>query len=185
MTTGWHIANVIAQSIGALGTMGALIVAVRVYRRQEDDSRREQARRVTVKMDNRYTIVVANHSDLPITAFRHEWTVVSDRVSFSRDIPDSGIGPGGSETFLLDHEAEDVPFEVSFWGVDVAAMQFEDAAGRCWRRTSEGVLRPLPPREGAAQRERKEIRSLRRQAFMASLKLALWRALLLRWPFGR
>lgn len=42
----WDIVNAIAQSIGALGTMGALLVAALVYRRQVADARSAQARRV-------------------------------------------------------------------------------------------------------------------------------------------
>src|SRR5205823_2015118 len=48
MQSGWEIAGVLANAVASLGTLGALIVAVAVYRRQVADARSDQASRVFV-----------------------------------------------------------------------------------------------------------------------------------------
>lgn len=139
------MANVIAQSIAALGTVGALIVAVRVYRKQVDDQHRAHASRVVLVIEETSkpgrkprtgTWTVTNHSDLPVstvrvmrTAWEGYGTVV--RIPFPLATAQQ-LGPGESIDGPL-------PGDEDYW-VSTISVHFNDAAGRGWARSDEGDL---------------------------------------------
>lgn len=129
---GWEILNAIAQSIGALGTTGALIVAAFAYRRQVWDRRREQASQVTAERKNaegRGLAVVRNHSALPIARIRLRYATNYGRENRDVRVNRRAVPPGGAL-------AIDLPVET--W--TVSWVEFTDSAGRKWRRDSDGKL---------------------------------------------
>ncbi|MEV1295224.1 hypothetical protein [Pseudonocardia sp. NPDC049635] len=141
MTTGWDIVNAIAQTIGALGTAGALIVAVQVYRRQVNDQRRDQAAQVVVT----YTegvVLLRNHSDRLIRPLIVAGADEGSQRGFT--LVPSVLGPG---------ELREIPIPAGSLGDDEgkpsnhAVVTFVDVRGRVWMTDSRGTLMEggLPP----------------------------------------
>jgi hypothetical protein len=129
-----------ASLVAGLGTLGALIVAVVVFRRQVEDSRSAQASQVVVSVstdveDHTGTsavpkLVVENKSNLPI----FKLTIY---VSLPRKRPHvvKRVGRLAGRDVYWMHINQPVNAE----DVD-ADVIFDDAAGHGWARSSNGAL---------------------------------------------
>jgi hypothetical protein len=165
-TSGWEIAGTIADIVAGIGTAGALVVAVIVYRRQVQYAHVDQASRVfltLVAADDGFVreLIVENASDLPI--FRADVYLISNgfEESPSRSKP--------HRVYILDHlpgkksiTYDDFAGSHEVWNL-VASISFKDAAGREWNRDSYGDLTSFrsfndPAPATAALRLRKRIR---------------------------
>lgn len=145
-TSAWDIISTVADSIAGLGTLGALIVAVIVYRRQVNDARRLQASRVLIEVPHpddgtdELALIVRNVSDLPIYSIHVRY----------------GHRPNWILPITIEHSlaAGDV-FRISLvgWEHDIwktADILFRDAAGNYWRRTAGGQLSGTSLKKAAA-----------------------------------
>ncbi|GAA1382948.1 hypothetical protein GCM10009613_11660 [Pseudonocardia kongjuensis] len=163
----WDIVNAIAQSVGALGTMGALLIAAFTYRGQVRDRRQAQAARVLTRGvanegERGLGIRVMNGSDQSI------YTVAFAR-RVNLDDPDSlgaagphgigvarGVGPWADA--LLPGE------DMAYHPPDGAEKQllgvvFTDAAGRTWIRWNDsGAPRTVWLTRDATRIERARLR---------------------------
>jgi hypothetical protein len=152
----WNIAGTIVNSLSALGTLGALIMAVVVYRRAEDDKRREQASKITVMASPfkrqpdtdgegkvaEGALQVTNHSDLPVYSIRASFGVVYPiAVRHGHyDMSMHSVGPGETRSVKLkstDEQQETL--------LPQASLLFIDAAGRYWFRLDTGHLYEVSP----------------------------------------
>ena len=120
---------------GALGTTGALLLGLQVYRRQEDDQRRAQASAITVSMSepkNRRDLVeteLRNDSALPIYSVRLIASLNGKDLNHNLK---AALPPGGQMSFQLVHEH----------GMSARAV-YLDSAGRKWRRYFNGDLEEI------------------------------------------
>lgn len=135
---GWEILNAVAQSVGAVGTTGALIVAALAYRRQVADRRSAQASRVLLRRESGggdvfYTLL--NDSDLPVTVIDFVETApfpLQGKVTRDPEIVELLPGsiphlwPGESQTWSFREENQ------PRW----PAAMFYDSADRRWMRSS-------------------------------------------------
>jgi hypothetical protein len=139
-TDGWGILAAVAESVGAVGTAGALLVAVKTLRDQRIDERRQQARHIVVS-DDWHTVTephdgvmwtVENHSDLPIYAVG--WFEEPDNYveTIGGDRSRTSLAPGASMFGVWQDRSEKA---------EMAKVMFRDADGRVWIRSSIGGLR--------------------------------------------
>lgn len=152
----WDILNAIAQSVGALGTTGALIVAAVAYRRQVQDHRRAQASRMTVSfVDSRNEVIVRNNSDLPVYNVSFQFrTYFSVRTAGGRrrapfaavdgprtDLPvlDPGVSITNSCADWYAMGAPPLGPQESPESALEFTLEFDDAAGLEWCRTLDGL----------------------------------------------
>lgn len=143
MVSGWDIAGTIADSVASLGTVGALLWAVFLYRRQVEDARTEQASRVFVALRavdlggrTETHIVLDNASDRPVFRLYVVLQVSVPGRTTSRikavDVEHLAAGKHESVDDLFDK-----PYPLPYLK---AIIKFEDAAGLCWVRDSTGRL---------------------------------------------
>jgi hypothetical protein len=137
-STWWDYVVDVADVLAGLGTMGALVVAAMVYRRQEHDKRIIQASRIIVsatidEAQSTAMITVRNRSDLPVygvSFYQNDWTLVilcGPEKQASGEL--SELGPGDEHTERL--SCDDYNPKVLF----------RDAAGRHWQRRPNGQLK--------------------------------------------
>lgn len=146
----WDIVNAIAQSVGAIGTTGALLVAALVYRRQAADQHRAQASRVrlraTPKSAAEWKLEMTNDSDQPVQAAA---LVQFVRVEAERSRRTAWLSR--EVTLTVEHR---IDFGRTLWpGETVATVAkrldeipvlfFTDAAGHRWVRDVRGHLREI------------------------------------------
>lgn len=137
---GWEILNALAQTVGAVGTTGALLVAAFTYRRQVDNQRRAQASRVLMRTKHTtdaVTFELRNDSDQPVTNVQLvETAPFPFRGAITQDPELRRIMPGASHGPLWPTETVSWVFpEPADEAPRVAAMWFIDSAGRQWLRT--------------------------------------------------
>ncbi|MEK6441857.1 hypothetical protein [Pseudonocardia sp. T1-2H] len=148
----WDVTGNLADWFAAIGTVGALAVAAKVYRQQVADNHSKQAsqiilRRNTVRfsdgivisgdpsVNGRYT--AHNYSSLPIyyvllCAYDSSegWGPVGLQRGFAEV-----LGPGEKLVFS----------DVGLKKDSLLAITFKDASGAVWRRRADGVLREDRP----------------------------------------
>lgn len=138
----WTIVGTVSDAVAGLGTLGALVVALRVFNRETLDARRKQASRVILQLDRvsgvpagdagsavRSYFRVSNFSDLPVyhclLRVGRQWKKVRD------------LGPGTHVDISVDESADEEP--------EYAGIVFADAAGRHWERILSGDLAEVRP----------------------------------------
>ncbi|MGY1773486.1 hypothetical protein [Blastococcus sp. SYSU D00813] len=133
----------------AVGTVGALAVALTIFRQSVSDRRQEQARKVSawsgavvVTPDGYHVRVpfqVRNLSDELITDVSARLVTLDDKDigPAPHDWKYADLEPGGTAGFTLEER-----LDLGWSGVDAARVRvvFTDAAGRRWRRVG-GQLR--------------------------------------------
>jgi hypothetical protein len=137
--TGWDIAGTIADSVAALGTLGALIWAIFLYRRQVQDARTDQASKVFITLMKRYPedscysqALIDNSSDLPIFDV------------FAAIMPDDGRAKPLEVRRLERLQARERRIIEDIDRKDVVAeVLFRDAATHRWHRDASGHLHPV------------------------------------------
>ena len=115
----------IFESISAVGTAGALLVALSTFRDQQHDQRREQASRVIVGGGSAETWWVKNYGEMPVFDVRFR------NSDGSQTDPILRLDPG-------DHEERTVKTKL----LNVSAT-YRDAFGRWWERSSDGRIKDL------------------------------------------
>lgn len=142
MADTWEIVGTIADSVAAIGTTGALIVAAMVYRHQYLDARSAQASRVFVDIDRvprvddphegMVQVVVRNMSDFPI------YYVMLNR--FDKD-EGWGLVPEDLEPVVALNPHQDHRFNPARLGLPwEVRVGFSDADRRGWVRWASGKL---------------------------------------------
>jgi hypothetical protein len=136
-------------SIGAaVGTVGTLIVGVRVYGRRVEQQQRTQASKIYVSPGKDLTAVVHNYSDLPIYQLHVEFVGRPQKlIGFDWDDILLGgesklMGRAGRNFLNIDKnlkawEAQSEPLDVG--------LRFTDSAGYSWHREA-WVLRKTSTR---------------------------------------
>lgn len=126
----------IAGGIGAIGTAGALMLGVIVYKRQEEDQRRAQAAAVTVTIapvpgfTDSLQFKVHNGSSLAIYGVM---LIAMDKHKHDiQQVHSYAIPPG-----------ESISFQHTNTGQMSARAGFQDSAGRRWRRWFTGELEEI------------------------------------------
>jgi hypothetical protein len=143
--SGWDIAGTVADGVAGIGTVGALIWAVIVYRRQVKDAHIDQASKVFVTLlkgdliagSNYKELIVENGSDLPV--FKLVVVLTSRQPR-----------PEPRRRYTIDRlpARESVTYDdVSHFKLEerlMCSMSFMDAAGRGWVRDANGPLKSGP-----------------------------------------
>lgn len=133
--------SAIGSAIGAIGTAGALLLGVWVYRRQEEDQRRAQAAAITVTVTpirsnaGVLEFKVRNDSQLPI----YEVMLIASNLN-GQDIEQvftTALPPRDSSSFQLRSGP-----------TDRCRCLFVDSGGRRWRRESTGQLDEITAKRG-------------------------------------
>lgn len=138
-TSGWDIAGTIADIIAGIGTAGALIWAIFLYRRQVQDNRTDQASRIFITLvaadntvDDHSELAIENNSDLP----------VFDVLIILVELPHDAKANHNEYTSARLHPKEYLTIDrIAATGSHKAAMAFTDAAGRGWVRDTAGRLK--------------------------------------------
>jgi hypothetical protein len=153
-------ANLAAAWFAAVGTVGALVIALTIFARENGARRRAQAERVNYWMHGQH-VVIGNATDGVI------YRLVAERAFWQPDEPESEwraeadhVRPGGEwETSVI------LPAQQGFLAPSVflVALTFSDSAGRRWRRQGAALLLVHDPnpawwhitrRRGQRERER-------------------------------
>jgi hypothetical protein len=119
----WTIVGTIADSIAGLGTLGALIVAVAVYRRQAQNTKSAQASRVFAYIELSSITALVDHQKtrLPV------WKV---RVMNFSDLPIYDVGAYvSSEKMPAQKQNSQTVYQASTPAVD----RYVHAWAACWR----------------------------------------------------
>lgn len=160
ITQGPSLFGLIVSSIAALGSVSAVIMAVKVYRHQVDDKRRQQASRVLTFVEpagddiTRIQWVAQNLSDLPIYDVRYvspipPWDpneqTVDGHAALKRIDPVSEVGRARLSVTTEQRGAMYVQY-LNVPEVAESVIEFTDAAGHRWRRRSNGKLTKVPKR---------------------------------------
>lgn len=179
----WDILNAFAQTFGAIGTAGALLIAALSYRRQVNERRRDLASRVTLQVHSgeKLQFTITNRGELPVSDVRfmealhpsiYERWEARERAALGvvmagrrvlvpvprRDgLPARSVGhvePEETVTAVLpDVRPRDFQKAVAMTG-----LYFVDGHGRSWLRTTSGGLFPA---EKAARLRWKRVTSMR------------------------
>jgi hypothetical protein len=146
----------IPEWIAALGTVAAFFVALGLFakelaarREQQEDQRRDQARRVTALAQRwpggaeRHTLIMRNNSDEPASAI----TVVMEH-------PDKPGVITRQESWDLLPPGESPEKSAFFAPVGPITLSFTDAAGRRWKRYPDGRLVEVGRRRRRSRKDR-------------------------------
>jgi hypothetical protein len=145
-TTDWIVA--LSSTAAATGTVGTLYASVTVLRRQEDDRRRAQASRITVRRRQDVwppTLIVRNGSDQAVYG-----------VAMYLEMPGTGIPTNGDdeEPILLPGNELELTCVAAMQDIDADDLEqptllaaiFLDEAGRTWKREdAAGILEETGP----------------------------------------
>jgi hypothetical protein len=147
--------GVIANSVAAVGAVGALLVAALVYRRQAADARSYQASRIATWLERESNTNiywwVANYSGLPVYELSFHWPPdmppdflgdmeVSQHSAWSGFLNGGAVDPLEAGTrcreFVTFHHYDETR-------AGELLIKFRDAAGHCWERKATGELREI------------------------------------------
>jgi hypothetical protein len=136
----WDIIGTAADIVAGLGTLGALIVAATVFRRQLIDQHRQQASETSLSQKKRLlegadelTLVVSNYSKLPIygtgrtVAFGSDGKVV--RTAYA-ELDELSPGDSSMATLKINRSEDDF----------ASCVYFRDSRGVEWLRFGTGQL---------------------------------------------
>jgi hypothetical protein len=158
-STWWDYVVDVADILAGLGTAGALLIAAFVYRRQVDESFRQQATKVVIyevetpsELVTLKTSFVENRSDQPVL-------LASAHV----------LGPGAHGAVEWDFTPEDAPcvlfaydrmklYDVANFMAPYTLIRFHDAGGRLWERDITGGLARMHQRFFDRARKRRYIK---------------------------
>lgn len=162
MADPWEIVNAIAQTVGALGTTGALLVAAITFKRQVRNAERAQADAISIathgiRLDSEgsrqigRTCVVANYSAMPIYGVRLRGNLSSN------------AGVSLAEMNVLRYQtlkpAEEMVLEVSGAGATPnAQVTFRDTSSRWWLRDTDGRIERIEDRSLIDDLEGRQLR---------------------------
>lgn len=164
----WDIVNAVAQTVGAIGTAGALLIGALSYRRQVLERRRDLASHVNFRVAGQgrlVTLVVTNRGELPITATvivarlapaeYATWHAFERILAHTVETKDELYGPvygrHGESTGVIgsvDPGASVTAYQTvpdAFFaqtGGLALALTFADGRGRRWLRLPDGELLP-------------------------------------------
>jgi len=138
-----------ASSIAALGTAGALVLTGLVFRRQLQQERISQARRVSARKESDH-IAVYNGSDQPIYLVNLLFIDLGSEPRYEPGQSDQlydHVGPGETVSFTARriHEA-------GLWHSVEHTVRFTDSAGVRWLRHRWGALSEVKPARRGRQR---------------------------------
>lgn len=146
VSTPWDYIVDAADIFAGLGTLGALIVAVLVYRRQVDDARRSQAARIIphlvsgYKESPTYIYTVKNFSDLPIFDLHVDFAI-EQMGKIRPAVNYHSFKLNQDEGFSMEVEGNRRGSSVGLPPEKYAvSFRFIDAAGRRWKRDETGAL---------------------------------------------
>lgn len=150
----------LAQWVSALLTVGTLYMSLRLYRREQDNRRREQARKVNAwpgDLDfdkNEVTAWVRNSGDEPVYnmhilgyllesthPFYYDWRVTWNE--YAQSPSGEAIKLTSIQKLPLPDACRNPPISIPSVAIQIT---FVDASGRQWTRDPSGQLTELRPR---------------------------------------